>query len=126
MALAALTERQSPAERAAHYQLAVAQVTRWKLRIREQAAQTFTETPAILVLAPNVELLSAASGRLQMENALLKKCRPDVHCLVTCPGSSAGPGRQLGSRPLPGPGPQQRLLSALRRKCVHLGPDAPA
>ena len=39
VALAALTERQPLAELAARYQLAPAQITRWKLQLRQQAAQ---------------------------------------------------------------------------------------
>ena len=73
VALAALTERQPLAELAAHYQLAMAQITRWKLQLRQQAAQVFAETPASGAPAPDVEPLHAAIGRLQMENALLKK-----------------------------------------------------
>ncbi len=73
VALAALTERQPLAELAAHYQLAVAQITRWKLQLREQAAQVFTEAPVWGPPSPDVEPLYAAIGRLQMENALLKK-----------------------------------------------------
>ncbi len=45
VALAALTERQPLAELAAHYQLAVAQITRWKLQLRQQASQAFAEAP---------------------------------------------------------------------------------
>ncbi len=41
VALAALTERQPLAELATRYQLTVAQISRWKLRLREQAAQVF-------------------------------------------------------------------------------------
>ena len=73
VALAALTERQPLAELAAHYQLATAQITRWKLQLREQAAQVFAEAPAALAPALDIEPLYAAIGRLQMENALLKK-----------------------------------------------------
>ncbi len=73
VALAALTERQPLAELAAHYHLAVAQITRWKQQLREQAAQAFTEVPAAGPVVPDVEPLYAAIGRLQMENALLKK-----------------------------------------------------
>ncbi len=73
VALAALTERQPLAELAAHYQLAVAQITRWKLHLRQQAAQAFAEAPAPVAPVPDVEPLYAAIGRLQMENALLKK-----------------------------------------------------
>ena len=40
VALAALTEL------AARYQLATAQITRWKRRLRAQAAQVFAEAPA--------------------------------------------------------------------------------
>jgi len=70
-ALAALTERQPLAELAAHYQLAVAQITRWKLHLRQQATQVFTEALASVALVPDVESLYAAIGRLQMENARL-------------------------------------------------------
>ncbi|RZJ94240.1 MAG: transposase [Hymenobacter sp.] len=73
VALAALTERQPLAELAAHYQLAVSQITRWKLQLRQQAAQVFTDTPPPVSAVPDVEPLYAAIGRLQMENALLKK-----------------------------------------------------
>ena len=73
VALAALTERQPLAELAAHYQLAVAQITRWKLQLRQQAAQAFAETPVPGATVADVEPLYAAIGRLQMENALLKK-----------------------------------------------------
>ena len=45
VALAALTERQPLAEWAAHYHLATAQITRWKLQLRQQAATVFAETP---------------------------------------------------------------------------------
>ena len=69
----ALTERQPLADLAARYQLATAQITRWKLQFRAQAAQVFAEAPATLPAVPNVEPLYAAIGRLQMENALLKK-----------------------------------------------------
>ena len=73
VALAALTERQPLAELAARYQLAPAQITRRKLRLREHAAQVFAEAPASVAPAPDVEPLCAAIGRLQMENVLLKK-----------------------------------------------------
>ena len=73
VALAALTERQPLAELAAHYQLATTQITRWKLQLREQAARVFTEASAPVTAAPDIEPLYAAIGRLQMENALLKK-----------------------------------------------------
>ena len=46
VALAALTERQPLAELAARYQLAVAQITRWKLQLREHAAQVFADAPS--------------------------------------------------------------------------------
>ena len=45
VALAALTERQPLAELAAHYQLATTQITRWKLQLRQQAAQVFADAP---------------------------------------------------------------------------------
>jgi len=74
VALAALTERQPLAELAARYQLATAQTTRWKLQLRQQAAQVFAEAAA--APTPDVEPLYAAIGRLQMENALLTKTLP--------------------------------------------------
>ena len=64
------------AELAAHYQLATAQITRWKLQLREQAARVFTEAPAAGTPLPDVAPLYAATGRLQMENAPLKKTLP--------------------------------------------------
>lgn len=73
VALAALTERQPLAELAARYQLSVSQITRWKLQLREQAAQVFAEPAATPAAAPDVEPLYAAIGKLQMENQLLKK-----------------------------------------------------
>jgi transposase len=73
VALAALTERQPLAELAAHYQRSTSQITRWKLQLRAQAAQVFADAPAAVAVAPDVEPLYAAIGRLQMENALLKK-----------------------------------------------------
>jgi len=76
VALAALTERQPLAELAAHYQLATAQITRWKLQLREQAAHVFAEASAAGTPGTDVEPLYAAIGRLQMENALLKKTLP--------------------------------------------------
>ena len=62
--LAASTERQPLAELEARYQLATAQITRWKLQPREQAAQVFAEAPAALVPVPDIEPLYAAIGRL--------------------------------------------------------------
>jgi len=73
VALAALTERQPLAEVAAPYQLAVAQITRWKLRLREHAARVFAEAPTSGAAVPDVEPLYTALDWLQMENALLKK-----------------------------------------------------
>ena len=58
---------------AAHYQLSTTQITRWKLQLREQAAQVSAEALAALAPVADVEPLYAAIGRLQMENALLKK-----------------------------------------------------
>ena len=57
---------------AAYYQLPP-QITRWKLQLRQQAAQVFAETHAASAPTPDVEPLYAAIGQLQMENALLKK-----------------------------------------------------
>jgi len=73
VALAALTERQPLAELASRYQLTVAQISRWKLRLREQAAQVFTEPATAAPAAPDLDPLYAAIGKLQMENQLLKK-----------------------------------------------------
>ena len=73
VALAALTERHPLAELAARYQLATAQITRWKVQLRDQAAQVFAEAPSALSPVADVEPLYAAIGRLQMENTLLKK-----------------------------------------------------
>lgn len=73
VALAALTERQSLAELTARYQLAVAQIMRWRLQLRQQSARVFAETPAPGVAVVEAEPLYAAICRLQMENALLKK-----------------------------------------------------
>ncbi|GAB2796604.1 transposase-like protein [Hymenobacter luteus] len=74
VALAALTERQPLAELATRYHLTVAQISRWKLQLRAQAAQVFTpaagSTPEA---APDLEPFYAAIGKLQMENQLLKK-----------------------------------------------------
>ena len=73
VALAALTERHPLAELATRYQLSVEQISRWKTQLRQQAAQVFTEPGAPVAAGPDVEPLYAAIGRLQMENALLKK-----------------------------------------------------
>ena len=64
VALAALTERQPLAGLAAHCQLSTTQITRWKLQLREQAAQVFTETPAAGAAVADGEPLYAAIGRL--------------------------------------------------------------
>ena len=77
VALAALTERQPLPQLAARYQLSVAQISRWKLQLRQHAAQVFAEpAEAPAVAPPDVEPLYAAIGRLQMENQLLKKTLP--------------------------------------------------
>ena len=74
--MAALTERQPLAELAVRYQLSVAQISRWKLQLRQQAAQVFAEAGPSAPAPLNVELFYATIGRLQMENQLLKKrCR---------------------------------------------------
>ena len=75
VALAALTERHPLAELATRYQLSVEQISRWKTQLRQQAAHVFVE-PGPVAAAPDVELLYAAIGRLQMENQLLKKTLP--------------------------------------------------
>ena len=94
VALAALTERQPLAELAVRYQLAPAQITRWKLQLREQAAQVFAESPVAVALTLDVEPLYAAIGRLQMENALLKKT------LGPCQWPSNGPWSPSPTRPV--------------------------
>ena len=104
VALAALTERQPLAELAAHYQLAMAQITRWKLQLRRQAARVFAKAPAAGAPPPDVGPLHAAFGRLQMENALLKKRCPDEHSPATRFGPRPGTDRWLGAGPLPGLG----------------------
>ena len=76
VALAALTERHPLAELATRYQLSVAQISRWKTQLRQQAEQVFIEPSAMLPAVPDVEPLYAAIGRLQMENQLLKKTLP--------------------------------------------------
>ena len=76
VALAALTERQPLAELAARYQLSVPQISRWKLHLRERAAQVFTDAVACEPSPPDIEPLYAAIGRLEMENQLLKKTLP--------------------------------------------------
>ena len=78
VALAALTERHPLAELATRYQLSVEQISRWKIsrwktQLRQQAEQVFIEPSAPLAAGPDIEPLYAAIGRLQMENALLKK-----------------------------------------------------
>lgn len=107
VALAALTERQPLAELAARYQLAPAQITRWKLQLREQAAQVFAESSAAVAPTLDVAPLYAAIGRLQMENALLKKRQGHVNSPATGPGRPARPDQfGAGSLPVLRPGPQ--------------------
>lgn len=55
-----MTERQPPAELATHYQLTVAQISRWKLQLREPAGAA---APATADLEP----LYTAIGKLQVE-----------------------------------------------------------
>lgn len=62
VALATLTECQPLAELAAHYQLAPAQISRWKRHPRQQAARVFAEAPAPTASAPDVKPLYAAIG----------------------------------------------------------------
>lgn len=54
----------------------VPQISRWKLHLRQQAAQVFTDAVATPAAPPDVEPLYAAIGRLEMENQLLKKTLP--------------------------------------------------
>ena len=49
------------------------QISRWKTQLRQQAAQVFPEPSGAVTAPPDVELLYAAIGRLQIENQLLKK-----------------------------------------------------
>jgi transposase-like protein len=115
--LAALTERQPLAELAAHYQLAPAQISRWKLHLRQQAAQVFAEAPKPAAAAPDVEPLYATIDRLQMEITLLKKRWGHVSSPATRAGYPGRPG-QFGAGSLPGVGAlaQQLLLPARRGK----------
>ena len=76
VALAALTERLTLAELATRCQLSVAQISRWKRPLRQQAAQVFTEASPAAPASLDVEPLYAAIGRLQMENQRLKKPLP--------------------------------------------------
>lgn len=87
VALAALTERQPLAELAARYQLSVPQISRWKLHLRQQAAQVFAEATAPQPVAVDPEPLYAAIGRLEMENQLLKKRCPHGSGPTTRPGA---------------------------------------
>ena len=128
VALAALTERQPLAELVTRYQLATSQIARWKLQLREQAARVFAEAPAAGTSAPDVEPLYAAIGRLQMENALLKKPAAPMstaqqRTLVRAPdpagGSHAARCQALGW-------PAAVLLPALRGKRPEFVSHAPA
>jgi transposase len=74
VALAALTKRQPLAELAERYQLTVAQISRWKLQLRQQAAPVFAEPAgAAAPAAPDLEPLYAAIGKLPVANQVLKK-----------------------------------------------------
>ncbi len=74
VALATLTERQPLAELAARYQLTMAQISHWKLQLRQQAPHVFAPAAGSAAApTPNLEPLYAAIGKLQMENQLLKK-----------------------------------------------------
>ena len=76
VALAAITDWHPLAELATRYQLSVAQISRWKTQLRQQAVQLFLEPGPTAASRPGVEPLYAAIGRLQMENQLLKKTLP--------------------------------------------------
>lgn len=117
VALAALTERQPLAELAARYQLTVAQISHWKLQLRQQAAQVFAPAAGSAAApSPDLEPLYAAIGKLQIENQLLKKCSGRYQRRATRLGASRC-RRQRGD-PLPGcgPSPQQLLLPPAGRK----------
>ena len=73
LALAALTERQPLAELAVRYQLAVAQITRWKLQLREQAVQVFAETPVPGARVTDVEPLTRLLSGCKWKSRCLKK-----------------------------------------------------
>ncbi|SFQ64788.1 hypothetical protein [Hymenobacter arizonensis] len=102
--LAALTERQPLAKLAARYQLATAQITRWTLQLRQQAAQVFAEARAAAAV-PDVEPLYAAISRLQTETALLKKRWAHVNNSAARPGG-AGRSGQVRAGALPSAGPR--------------------
>ena len=128
VALAALTERQPLTGLAAHYQLANTQITRWKLQLREQAAQVFRSLP----IRPPPARWAPMWNRC---TRLLAGCKWKTHCLKNAGAMAVAQQRALvaqpdplGAGPLPGPGPftQQLLLPALRGKCVQPPPHAPA
>ena len=54
----------------------MAQITRWKQRLSEQAAQVFSEASASGLPIFDVVPLYAAISQLQMENALQKNAAP--------------------------------------------------
>ncbi len=63
--LAALTERQSLANRAAHGQLAVAHIACRRMQLRQQAAQVFAEAPPAVVPSPDWGLCTPPSAGCQ-------------------------------------------------------------
>jgi len=73
VALAALQEREPLAALAVKFGLTPAQITTWKQQLKQQAAQVFSSPTVAAEPALDVEALYAQLGRLQMENALLKK-----------------------------------------------------
>ena len=60
-------------ELTARYQLATAQITRWKLQLRQQVAQVFADALVAVAPAPDVGPLHTAISWLKTENTLLKK-----------------------------------------------------
>lgn len=73
VALAALQEREPLAALAVKYTLTPAQIATWKQQLKQQAAQVFSASTPPPEAAVDLEALYAQLGRLQMENALLKK-----------------------------------------------------
>ena len=97
----------------------MAQITRWKRKLRQQAAQVFAETPVADAAVAGVQPLYGAIGRLQMENALLKNGGAMSVAQQRTLVAKADPTHSVQA-PLPGARPlaQQFLLPALRGKRV--------